>query len=286
MQGMLVTNAFMRSGSFAHMRALFLEAAARAQITLTPYTNAELFLMPETHADFALFYDKDIRLARRLEASGVRVFNSAYAIAVCDDKTLTCLALERAHVPQPDTLLCPHTFPGLGYGDAAFVEQAGERLGWPLVIKEGCGSFGQQVYLARDAQEARKLLSQIGEKPALFQRFIASSAGCDRRLFVVGDRVVAAIERRNLHGDFRANIENGGSAAPCVVTPQEQRLALSACRALRLDFGGVDLLNDNGTPLVCEVNSNAHFGGLIQATLVNPADHIMQYIRRQLCGDC
>lgn len=285
MQGMLVTNAFMRSGSFKQMRDLFLDAAARADISVTPRTNAELIFLPESLPDFALFYDKDIRLAMRLEAAGVRVFNSASAIAVCDDKTLTYLALEKARVPQPDTILCPHSFPGLGYGDAAFIADIGKALGWPLVVKEGCGSFGQQVYLAQSADEARALLAQIGEKPLLFQRFIASSAGRDKRLFVVGDRVIAAIERRNLHGDFRANIENGGNATACNVSPEEEALALRACKALGLDFGGVDLLSDNNAPLVCEVNSNAHFGGLMQATGVNPANHIMQYIRRQLCED-
>lgn len=285
MQGMLVTNAFMRSGSFKQMRDLFLDAAARADISVTPCTNAELIFLPESLPDFALFYDKDIRLAMRLEAAGVRVFNTADAIAVCDDKTLTYLALEKARVPQPDTILCPHSFPGLGYGDATFIKDIGQSLGWPLVVKEGYGSFGQQVYLVHNADEARALLAQIGEKPLLFQRFIASSAGRDKRLFVVGDRVIAAIERRNLHGDFRANIENGGNAMACTISLEEEALALRACRALGLDFGGVDLLSDNGAPLVCEVNSNAHFGGLMQATGVNPADHIMQYIRRQLCGD-
>ena len=214
------------------------------------------------------------------------VFNSARAIALCDDKTLTFLCLERAGVPQPETVLCPKTFPGLGYGDMGFVEKIGQDLGWPLVVKEGMGSFGREVYLCHNAREARERLEGIDDKPALLQRFIAASAGRDKRLFVVGGRVTAAIERRNLQGDFRANIENGGQARPVIPTGEEERLALDACRALGLDFGGVDLLDDSGTPLVCEVNSNAHFAGLMAATGVNPADEIMDYIRRRLCGAC
>lgn len=90
--------------------------------------------------------------------------------------------------------------------------------------------------------------------------------GRDRRLFVVGDRVIAAIERRNEHGDFRANIEHGGVASAYFPTAQESALALAACRALGLDFGGVDLLEAEDGPVVCEVNSNAHFAGLLSAT--------------------
>lgn len=200
-------------------------------------------------------------------------------------KTLTYLALQRAGVRQPDTVLCPQTFPGLGYGDMDFLEGVGAALSWPMVIKEGCGSFGEQVYLAQDEAQARDILHRIGAKPALFQRFIAYSAGRDRRLFVVGDRVIAAIERRNEHGDFRANIEHGGVASAYFPTAQESALALAACRALGLDFGGVDLLEAEDGPVVCEVNSNAHFAGLLSATGVNPADHIMQYIRRTVCEE-
>lgn len=288
MKGLLITNEFMHAGSFVRMRDVFMRAAQQAGIALVPRTNADFMLLPtqaKVQVDFVLFYDKDIRVAARLEASGLPVFNTARAIALCDDKTLTYLALERAHVPQPDTVLCPQTFPGLGYGDMDFLEGVGEALGWPMVIKEGCGSFGEQVYLAQNEGQAREILSRIGAKPALFQRFIAKSAGCDRRLFVVGDRVIAAIERRNEQGDFRANIAHGGTATAYTPTQQESALALSACRALGLDFGGVDLLLDDHGPLVCEVNSNAHFDGLHTATGVDPAVHILQYIRRCVCGE-
>lgn len=285
---MLVTNEFMREGSFAKMRELFENAAEKANITLVPRVNTDFMLLPANariKTDFVLFYDKDIRVAARLEATGLPVFNNAKAIALCDDKTLTYLALERAGVRQPDTVLCPQTFPGLGYGDMAFLEGVGYELGWPLVIKEGCGSFGEQVYLAHDEHEARKILNRIGAKSALFQHFIACSAGRDKRLFTVGGKVIAAIERRNEKGDFRANIEHGGSATAYVPTERECELACAACKALDLDFGGVDLLEDENGPMVCEVNSNAHFSGLLAATGVNPAEHILQYIRRRVCGE-
>jgi len=285
MQGYLITNAFMRAGSFARMRNMLLEAAARQNITLLARTNADFMRgIPQNEAQFVLFYDKDVRLARQMEQSGLRVFNSAHAIALCDDKTLTCLALQEKRVAQPDFVLCPQTFPGVGYGDMRFVDEAGARLGWPLVIKEGCGSFGQQVYLAHNAQEAQQILSGIGAKPVLFQRFIKESAGRDLRLYVAAEKVIAAIERRTHHGDFRANIENGGNALSYQPTNAECALAIDACRALGLDFAGVDVLPSREGPLICEVNSNAHFMGLHAATGVNPADHIFAYIRRTLCS--
>ena len=283
MRGILITNAFMHLASVDRLRNMFLSAADQLGIALCACGNDRCMVLPR--ADFVLFYDKDIRLAQRFELSGMPVFNCARAIEVCDDKTLTYLCLERAGVRQIDTLLCPKTFPGVSYGSAAFVEQAGELLGWPLVVKEGMGSLGQQVYLCENAAQVRARLAQTGERQVLFQRFIASSAGRDKRLFVVGDRVIAAIERRNFHGDFRANIENGGSPRAITPTKEECALALQAARALGLDFAGVDLLDDAGGARICEVNSNAHFGGLYDATGVNAAEHILCHIRRRLCKD-
>ena len=282
MRGYLITNAFMRGGSFETMRRLFMEAAEKAGITLISKTNADFIGDVRCDADFALFYDKDIRLAMRLEQKGIRVFNSADAIAVCDDKTLTHLALDKAGLPQPEYVLCPHSFPGVGFGDMSFLREAGGILGWPMVIKEGCGSFGQQVYLATDEAQAKTLLQAIGEKPVVFQRFIRECAGRDERLFVVGGEVIAAITRENRQGDFRANVENGGHPQKYEPTREECDLAARACRALGLDFGGVDILPSENGPLLCEVNSNAHFGGLKQVTGVNPADHIISHIRRSL----
>lgn len=75
MKGILITNAFMRQGSFARMRELFEQAAQRAGISLIPRVNTDFMLMPPSahlKVDFVLFYDKDIRLAARLEAMGRR----------------------------------------------------------------------------------------------------------------------------------------------------------------------------------------------------------------------
>lgn len=281
MQGYLITNAFMRGGSFETMRNLFMDAAQKQGVMLLPRTNADFVRgVPQNEAAFALFYDKDIRLAQRLEMQGVRVFNRASAIALCDDKTLTHLQLERANLPQPKYVLGPQTFSGVGYGDMRFVEEAGDVLGWPMVIKEGCGSFGQQVYLAHNVMEAKQLVERIGAKPMLFQQFISECAGRDERLFVVAGKVIAAIRRESRRGDFRANIENGGYPAAYQPTEEECDLAVRACVALQLDFAGVDILPSKDGPLLCEVNSNAHFAGLKQVTGVNPAEHIISYIRR------
>lgn len=280
----MIVNAFLRKGSFAQMEAAFLTAAKRLQLDLDILPN-DAFLRPDSIRQAppaVLFMDKDLVLAKRLEAQGCRLFNSAQAIAVCDDKTLTTLAIAQAGLPQPETLIGPMTYPKVGYPDLRFLEEVVDQLGLPLVVKEGMGSFGQQVYLARTMAQLRMTVMSISGKPLLLQRFVAETAGRDLRLYVVAGRVVAAIERINESGDFRANLESGGKALAYVPAKDEEALALAACAALKVDFAGVDLLPSKDGPLLCEINTNAHFLGLKAATGINPADAILQMVKEAL----
>lgn len=283
--GYLVTNGFLKSGKFDALYEALSSRAARHGLALARRTNVELMtdaannvlLSGEALPSFAVFWDKDVRLARLLEARGMRLFNPAAAVEACDDKALTHIALAGA-VPMPKTVLVPLTFPRVGYTDATFLERIADYLGFPFVVKECFGSFGQQVYLARDMAEARALLEKTAGSPIVAQEFIRASFGRDARLYMVGGRCVAAIVRENDSGDFRANVAQGGRALAFSPDGEALRIAQTACAALGLDFAGVDLLFGENGPLLCEVNSNAHFAGLSEATGVDIADGIMRHV--------
>jgi RimK family alpha-L-glutamate ligase len=153
-----------------------------------------------------------------------------------------------------------------------------------MIIKECFGSFGQQVYLVNNKQEMKDKLQEIGTRPLLFQEFIGSSIGKDIRLQVVGNQVVATMYRYSDNGDFRANISNGGKMKPFEPTKEQTDIAIQCCRILGLDFAGVDILfGEDQEPIVCEVNSNAHFKNIYDCTGVNVADAIMELIIKRIC---
>ena len=290
-RGWLVVNRFLNTGKFTDLTLRFLIAADKLGVSLRVFTNDELLpcmcgrgldILPEETPDFVLFYDKDVMLARQLERRGLRLFNSSRSIELCDDKSLMHFELEGI-VPMPRTFCAPFTYENIGYTDTGFLGGIFERLGSPLVIKEVCGSFGQQVWLASSPEEAKGILEKVGGRRVIFQEFISSSFGRDVRINVVGDRVIASMERFNEHGDFRANISNGGSMRPHTPTPAEEELALSVSSVLGLDFCGIDLLyGKDGEPVFCEVNSNAHFKSIYDCTGVNAADEIMAHIVRSV----
>lgn len=291
LNGWLIVNRFLHTKKFSELYDWFGSAAALHRVGLDVFTNDELTCSlsgepavilngepVESLPDFVLFYDKDIRLAEQLERCGLRLFNSARAIELCDDKSLMHSRLAGL-VPMPQTYAAPFTYENIGYNNTAFVDIMFTLLGAPLVVKEVYGSFGQQVYLCVSPDEARALLAKIGGKKVIFQKFIASSFGRDLRLNVVGGRVVASMLRYNEHGDFRANISNGGSMQPHAPSPEEEALAVRTAELLGLDFCGVDLLfNEDGSPILCEVNSNAHFKSIYECTGVNAAELIIKHI--------
>ena len=302
MNGWLITNEFLHGNKYTEINQWLMKAAEMKNITLEIRTNAEIlvdlrtenqiiskhnsnlnskddFIHSLSDLDFILFWDKDIRLASYFEQLGIKVFNSSEAIAICDDKSLTHMCLHKAGIPMPRTILAPMTYANVGYTNYNFIKVVIKELGFPMIVKECFGSFGMQVYLAHNEEELIQMVENIGAKPFLFQEYVACSSGKDIRIHVVGEKVVTSMYRYSDNGDFRANITNGGKMKPYNPSLEEQELAIQCCKAIGLDFAGIDLLfGPNGKPLVCEVNSNAHFKNIYDCTGVNVADYIMDYI--------
>lgn len=239
---------------------------------------------PLKASDFALFWDKDVRLARAMEAAGMRLYNTADGVAVCDDKAATHLALARHGLPMPRTVVAPMTYLHMDAGPSeAFYRAAEEQLGYPLVLKECFGSLGGQVYLVQDGGQLRRLADTLAARPFILQEYVPPG-GEDFRLYMVGGRLVAAMRRVN-PVDFRANIGSGGHGQAYVPTQEETALAQEACRILGVPIAGVDILHTpEGKPLLCEVNSNAQLAGITACTGVDVAGEIVSFVRRSEQG--
>ena len=285
MYGWIIVNGFLYTSKFSELTDLFMEAAKEHKIDLFVKTNSECFLgmfelTTEKKPDFVLFWDKDILLAKYLASCGIPVYNSAEGIEICDDKRKTALALSLQNLSQPLTFPAPMTYENIGFPQLDFLSQIESKLAFPIIVKEAFGSFGQQVYMAKDHKELSELTKKLENVPFLYQQYIRESSGRDIRLQVVGDEVVAAMERTS-DTDFRANVSNGGKMHVYPPAKEAVELAVKACRAVKCDFAGVDLLFGREGYLVCEVNSNAHFKNLLDCTKVNTAWYILQYIKKQ-----
>lgn len=283
MRGAIVSNAYLAGTKFSEPADMLCSAAETMGIGMKRVTNADLFAAVGDgdamsaamgDPDFVLFWDKDIACARNLELCGFRVFNRPGCIGICDDKALTHLALLEAGVPSIETFVCPMSFSE--YVGTPFLDEAAEALGFPMVVKDRMGSFGQQVRLAQDIGSLRAMFSGP-YVPRIVQRYIECSA-TDIRVEVVGGDAVAAVERHGPPGDFRSNTTIGGRMSRYDPTPEEVNLALEASQAVGADFCGVDIIRSPEGPVVCEVNSNAHIRNLRDCTGRDVSYDILHHI--------
>ncbi len=237
----------------------------------------------EQFGDFCVYLDKDRYAGALLEKTGLRLFNSAAAVAVCDDKMATFMALAGEEIPFPDSYFAP-----LCYSDepvsAELLDKVAARLGYPLVVKTCYGSLGQGVFLAENREELFALASKLQNVPHLFQKLIVSSKGRDVRVIVIGGEARVGMLRTS-NGDFRSNIELGGKGEPYAIDAALKAVSEKVSRTLKLDYCGIDLLFDGtGGYTVCEVNSNAFFGGMERVTGYPVAAEYAKYIVKEVYG--
>ena len=285
MKAWLVVNSFMDNQKFINLYELLSVAFEKQNVSLDIKTandiSLEVGLKIQNKPDFAIFWDKDIYLAERLEKEGVRLFNSSKAILLCDNKILMYQELANKGIRIPRTFIAPKTFEGLNYSKRDFLSSVIKEIGFPIVVKEAYGSFGEQVYLANDIDSLNKIVDQIGYKDFLMQEYIASSKGKDIRINVVGNKAIVSMLRENTN-DFRSNISSGGLGSKYEPAPEYLDLAVKATQALGLDFAGVDVLFGEDGPIICEANSNPQFASTLKATGVNLANYIAEYILNNL----
>ena len=205
-----------------------------------------------------------------IEEHGVPVMNSPRAIERAVDKFYTDALLHEAGLPTPETVVCETV--------ASAMEAV--RAMKSVIIKPIFGSMGHGLVHVSDPDVAFRVTKTLEQLRSVFyvQRAVDHD-GRDIRVFVVGGRVLGAIERRAPAGEWRTNIARGGAARPFDLPPEWERLALAAAAAMGAEYAGVDLLPSREGPVfVLEVNAIPGWQGLQRATGVNVADAIVEYL--------
>jgi len=271
---------------------LILAAARERGLDVTPLLDRELVLDFATPHAAGSGLAVDVVLDRcvahtrggytlyALERWGIPTLNSAAAVALCDDKARTSLALEAAGVPTPRTFLA--------YSLEAAL-QACESLGFPVVVKPVSGSWGRLLAKINGPDQLASVLAQkqahgsVQHEIFYLQEFV-EKPGRDIRAYVVGERVLAASYRSSAH--WITNSARGATSLPCPVTQDIEELALQACTAVGAKLAGVDLFETPDGLQVVEVNSGGEFKGLMTTTDVDIAGEIVaEAVRLATAGD-
>ncbi len=260
MRGVFITNRYYDDGGmqyvYERLRAEFEPLGVTLDRRACPIAATEpIDLGP---VDFVVFWDKDVAACRLLERR-YKVFNGARAVAVCDDKVSTYLALGEQPYLIP-SLYAPVCYDVNDGEDDELISRV-EALGYPVVVKESVGSQGRQVYLAKNRSELIEIRSLLRHKPHLYQQYVGDRKGEDVRYYVAGGKVVGACKRVNTTS-FASNVAQGGRCESVAIREEEAAIALQVADRLGMFFGSVDFIRGKTGPYLVEVNSNAYFKGI------------------------
>lgn len=213
-------------------------------------------------------------VVRQFEMMGVYTLASSIAITRSRDKLRSYQLMSKYGVGIPKTVIARED---VNHKDV--LEKVG---GAPAIIKVARGTHGNGVVLAETPKAAKAVMQAFYVEGVNFlvQEFIEESAGTDIRALVVGGRVVASIKRQSLDDDFRSNTHQGGVGKAVKLTPEEEKTAIKAAKAMGLPVCGVDMMRSKKGPLVLEVNSSASIKTPELITKRDVATKIIEYIER------
>lgn len=219
------------------------------------------------------FYGTSI--VRQFEVMGVKCLNGSDEITKSRDKLHTLQILSQHGIGVPIT-----SFANSSYDTKDLIKIVGSA---PLVVKLLEGTKGVGVVLAETNKAAESVINAFRSLKAdvLVQHYIKESKGCDLRCFVIGEQVVASMERIAQEGEFRANIHLGATARAVEITEEERNLAIKAAKIIGLDVAGVDMVRSNSGPKLLEINSSPGLEGIEGATGVDVAGKMIEYLEKK-----
>jgi ribosomal protein S6--L-glutamate ligase len=230
-------------------------------------------VIPRIGASITIF---GLAVVRQFEMKGVYCVNESQAIARSRDKLRSLQILSRHDIGLPPTV-----YTRQAEHVPACIDQVD---GPPVVVKLLQGTQGIGVVLAETAVAAGSVIEAFHglDQNILIQKFIHEANGADIRALVVGRKVVAAMRRQAVAGEFRSNIHRGGKARGIKLPVEYRKTALGAARVLGLRVAGVDMIESKEGPMVMEVNSSPGLEGIEKATGVNAAAAIIEHLENEV----
>jgi ribosomal protein S6--L-glutamate ligase len=191
---------------------------------------------------------------------GVPTLNDAAGIAASRNKMRALQMLAARGVPVPPTVM------------AASASDLREMVklvgGLPVLIKLLTPSERPGVMVCESLQSmeaAMEAVLSMGHN-LLVQRYVRRKHERDLRALVVGEQVIAWVERRPRPGRLLHTLARGASLKAVRVPAALDALAVKAARVVGLDVAAVDLLEAGSGPMVFDVNSSPGLKGLEAAT--------------------
>lgn len=213
-------------------------------------------------------------LIQQFELLGIPVINKEVAVMRAKNKLKTLQILTKKNVPVPKSYVVINT---------ENMDEIIEGIGrFPVILKSVSGSHGKGVSIVESKIGLKSILQMIiregDPEPLIIQQYVKEAKGKDVRVFIVGRKIVGAMERiATKRDEFRSNFHLGGRVKVASLSEREKEVAFAAKDACGLDFAGVDIIRAKRGPKILEVNSNPGLEGITLATGRDIAGAIITY---------
>lgn len=211
-----------------------------------------------------------------MENAWVYVINENSARLLANDKFLSLQKLAANRLPVPKTILLKW-IPNID-----FIEK---QLNYPIILKKLDWKAWKWIIKVHNSWELEDILEMMEDSLSklntylLLQEYIWEKAWVDLRIFLVWWRVIAAMLRKWKEWDFKANFSWWWSVHNHELNEKEEIISVEAANLAWLDIAWVDLLFDKDNWYrICEINAAPWFKWMEEATWINIAKEIINYI--------
>ncbi|MDE7424367.1 MAG: ATP-grasp domain-containing protein [Lachnospiraceae bacterium] len=219
------------------------------------------------YPDFIICRTIQPKLSFYLEQCKLKVFNNAKVAEICNDKAKTYAYLAGKGIP-----LIESTF----LENKIFASSL-EKIPYGSVIKGVDGHGGNQVVLWNEDVDKEEVLNKIGNSDVIVQKF-TGQAKQDVRVYVIGNRIIAAIKRTAKEG-FRSNYSLGGKVEEYQLSEKEKQLVQKVIGEFSFGLAGIDfLIGDSGEFILNEIEDVVGARMLYECTNINLVKEYLLFI--------
>ena len=220
--------------------------------------------------------DSWLDLVSILERANATLVNPRTTINICADKYRTALRLADYGLTQPQTKLISDPEKSNDQVDESGIK-------FPLIMKTLRGSKGVGVLFVDSPKGLDSIVQLIHKQDEdadlLIQEYIKTEY--DVRVHVLGGKVLAAMKRPVIEGDFRSNVSQGSVPKKITLTELEIEESLKAAKAVGGYWTAVDFIPSKDRvkkpPFFLEVNSSPGTEGIEDATGMNIAKEVITH---------
>lgn len=237
--------------------------------------NYEMILLEKgkkaKYPDFVICRTIQPNLSAFLEQCKLRVFNNAKVAEICNDKAKTYAYLAGKGIPLIESVFLENKI----FADSL------EKIPYGSVIKAVDGHGGEQVILWKEDLKKEEVLKKIGSSDVIIQKF-TGKVKQDVRVYVIGNRIIAAIKRTAKEG-FRSNYSLGGKVEEYQLSEEEKQLVQKVVCEFSFGLAGIDfLIGDSGEFILNEIEDVVGARMLYQCTNINLVREYLLFIRENL----